>query len=164
MGPQLIFFVKALVRRCIDGPNRSCLVLAVTNVDALIRRVITQVINIAVEVDLFDEVKGSSIVDVQFSLAARGKDFVGFRGKNHTLWIRNSRDGTEYRSRADIDDLDRIVSQRKNKYPVSRGTKVIDTSLYALQRNRLGQDQRARDLSRRTLLSIHPDRACENEH
>jgi hypothetical protein len=32
--------------------------------------------DIAVEVDLFDEVKGSSVVDIQFSLAAPGEELL----------------------------------------------------------------------------------------
>ena len=64
MGPQLIFFVKPLVGGRIDGPNGSCLILAVADVDTLIRRIVARIVDIAVEVDLLDEVKGSSVVDV----------------------------------------------------------------------------------------------------
>jgi hypothetical protein len=77
MGSQLVFFVKPLVRGRVDGTNRPCLVLAVTDIDALIRSVVAQVINIVVEVDLLDEVKRSSVVDVQLSLTAPGKGASG---------------------------------------------------------------------------------------
>src|SRR5260370_27833346 len=79
MGSQLIFFVETLIRRHVDDPNRSRLVLAVADVNTLIRSIVAHVVDIAMEIDLLDEVKRSSIVDVQFSLAAPGKEFVGFR-------------------------------------------------------------------------------------
>src|SRR6267143_420954 len=132
MGSQLIFFFETLIRRRVDDSNGSGLILAVADVDTSIRRIVAHVVDIAVEVDLFDYVKGSSVIDVQLSLAAPGEEFVGVGCKDDSLWIRNSGDGMDDGSRADIDDLDRVVSQRRNKQSISSRPKVIETSLHAL--------------------------------
>src|SRR6266478_1550991 len=120
MGSQLIFFVETLIRRHVDDPNRSRLV-----------RIVAHVVDIAVEIDLFDDVKRSSVVDVQFSLAAPGEELVGIGCKDYSLRIRNSGYRMDDGSRAYIDYLDCIVPKRRNKQPVASRPKVIDTSLHA---------------------------------
>ena len=132
MGSQLIFFVETLIRRRVDGTNRSCLVLAVADVDTLIRRIVAHVVDIAVEIDLFEEFKRSSVVDVQFSLAAPGEEFVRVSRKHHPLRIRNSGYRMDHGSRADIDYLDCIVSQSRHKQSVASGAKMIEPPLHAL--------------------------------
>src|SRR6267154_210975 len=109
MGSQLIFFVETLIRR-----------------------IVSHVVDIAVEIDLFEEFKRSSVVDVQFSLAAPGEEFVGVSRKHHPLRIRNSGYRMDHGSRADIDYLDCIVSQSRHKQSVASGAKMVEPPLHTL--------------------------------
>ena len=69
-------------------------------------------------------------------LRVAAKSFFVFRSVDHALGIRNSGDGVDARSRADVDHFDRIVPQRRHEqliFPVR--TKMIETPLHAGQGN-----------------------------
>src|SRR5207249_465424 len=62
-----------------------------------------------------------------------------------------------------IDDLDGVVSQRRNEQPVCGGTKMVEAPLHAFQRNCLRQDERARR-RRHTLLRMALNGAGKKKH
>ena len=164
MRSQLVFFVGALVGRCIDSPDGRGLLVAVTNVDTLVRRVIPQIIDIGVEVDCHDQIERRSVIDVQLAFAARHKQLVHFRGIDHALGVGHAGDRVVQCSPADVDDFNRIVAQRGDEQLPSTRAKMVETSLDVLQRDRLRQNQRPDSRSCRTLLSMKRSRPRKANH
>ena len=164
MRSQLVFFVGALVGRCIHSPDGRGLLVAVTDVDTLVRRVVPQIIDITVEVDRRDQIERRSVVDVKLAFAARHKQLVHFRGIDHALGVGHARDRVVQCSPADIDDLDRIVAQRGDEQLPPTRAKMVETSLNVLQRDRLRQNQRPDFRSCQTLLSMKRSRPRKAHH
>src|SRR5712692_4220058 len=163
MGTQFVFFLNALVGCRIDCPDGPCLFITIPYVNTLIRSVVSQVIDITVEVNLRDEIEGGSVVYVKLSFAAPDKQLVLFRSVDHALRIRHPGYRVLQGSPADVDHLDRIVAQCGDKQLSSTRTKMIETSLDALQRNRFGQNERAWALRNCIFLSGHTCHACESQ-
>src|SRR6266581_344594 len=132
MGSQFVFFLDARVGCCIDRPDCRGVFITVADINTLVRSVVPQVIDVAVEVYRRDEVERVSVVNVQLALAAPNKQLVRFGSVDNALRVWHSRYRVLQRSTADVDHLDGVVAQCRDKQFPSAGTKMIETSLYAL--------------------------------
>jgi len=148
-----VFFLKPLVGTCVHGANCASFVLAVTHVDALIRRLISQVIYVAMKLDCFDEFKCGRIIDIELPFAAGGKKFLRLGSEDHALGVRNSGDAMDTRPSANLDYFHGIIAWRCHQQlvlPVK--SKMTESPVNTVQRNGFRQDQRPRRFRRKLLL------------
>src|SRR6266853_4989548 len=93
MRTEFIGFIEALVSCDIDCTDRGLLFVAVSHIKTFFLGVVSQVVDVTVEVDSGEQVEGSSVVDVELALAAGYEELVHFWGVSDALRIRHSRDG-----------------------------------------------------------------------
>ena len=82
---ELEFLIETLVGCCVDHPNCCCLAVAVADVDALVSRIVAQVVSISVKVNARDEIEGGSVVYVNLAFGTRYEQLVSFQANTPRL-------------------------------------------------------------------------------
>src|SRR5580700_8371882 len=101
--------------------------------------IVAQVVDIAVEVDLLNEIQTRAIKDAQFAFAAGDEELLHVGRVDYALGIRNSGDAASTNAGADIDDLDAVVPQRGNEQLIlAIEPEMVETPLHTRYVNGFG--------------------------
>src|SRR5579863_1610651 len=140
MGSQPVFFREALVGGCIHHRDSACFVFTVADVDAMLGGIVAQIVDIAVEVDLLNEIETRTVKYAQFTLATGDEEFLYVGRVDYALGIWNSGDATRTNAGANIDDLDAVVSQGGDEQLIlAIESEMIEAALHTRRGNGLGQ-------------------------
>src|SRR6516225_7999551 len=143
MGAQFIFFGEALVGECVYGADGAAFVFAVTDIDAVRRSVVAEIVHIAVKVDFLGQFETGAVENSQRTLAAGYEKLLRVRGVDDSLWIGNAGYGTGAHARADVDDLDGVIAERGHEQLVfAVEAEMIKSSLNAGSGDGFGENQR----------------------
>jgi hypothetical protein len=110
MGANLILFLQPFAGCSIDHPDGPGFVFSKTDVNAMSRRIVAQIIDISMKIDFLDKLEAASVKNSQFSFAAGNEDFLGIRRIGYALRIWYIGNGARSEPCADIDNFNGIVA------------------------------------------------------
>jgi len=120
-----------LVRRDINDRNSAGIIVAVSNVDKLLGRVITKVVDIISKIDRGNEFEGITAVDVKLAFVTADKKLIGCGSINDTLRPGNTH-AVNDSSGSQVDGFFAVVAESGDEQtPFVVDPEMVDAAMHA---------------------------------